>query len=192
MRSFIITASIILSSLAAMAQTAPAAVPAKTDAASPVNAIVFVNSDTLLNNYDYYKAIKAKLQDLGQKAQAEIAAKGQAFQKEVAAYQKSASSLTPVQKAATEKRLAKKQQDLEALNQNTSRQLQEQGADENSKLYDRIANFLKTYTKTKGYKIVLTYSKANPSMLYGDDSLDITKEVLIGLNDEYKKENPAK
>lgn len=192
MRSFIITASIILSSFAAMAQTAPAAVPAKTDAASPVNAIVFVNSDTLLNNYDYYKAIKAKLQDLGQKAQAEIAAKGQAFQKEVAAYQKSASSLTPVQKAATEKRLAKKQQDLEALNQNTSRQLQEQGADENSKLYDRIASFLKTYTKTKGYKIVLTYSKANPSMLYGDDSLDITKEVLIGLNDEYKKENPAK
>ena len=133
-----------------------------------------------------------KLQDLSQKAQAEIAAKGQAFQKEVAAYQKRASSLTPVQKAATEKRLAKKQQDLQVLGQNTSQQLQDQGAEENSKLYDRIAAYLKTYTKQKGYKIVLTYSKANPSMLYGDESLDVTKEVLTGLNEEYKKETPVK
>jgi len=39
---------------------------------------------------------------------------------------------------------------------------------------------------------VLTYSKANPAMLYGDESLDITQDVLIGLNEEYKKENPTK
>lgn len=193
MRSFIITASIVLGSFAANAQTAPAVTPSvKTDDVKTANTIVFVNSDTLLNNYDYYKAVKTKLQTLSQQAQTEIATKGQAFQKEVAAYQKSASSLTPAQKAATEKRLAKKQQDLQALGQNTSQQLQDQGAEENSKLYDRIAAFLKTYTKQKGYKIVLTYSKANPSMLYGDDSLDVTKEVLVGLNEEYKKQNPSK
>ena len=192
MRSFIITASIVLGSFAANAQTAPAVTPSvKTDDVKTANTIVFVNSDTLLNNYDYYKAVKTKLQTLSQQAQTEIATKGQAFQKEVAAYQKSASSLTPTQKAATEKRLAKKQQDLQTLGQNTSQQLQDQGAEENSKLYDRIATYLKTYTKQKGYKIVLTYSKANPSMLYGDGSLDVTKEVLAGLNEEYKKENPA-
>jgi outer membrane protein len=193
MRSFIITISIILASLAASAQIAPAVSPVvKTDdtkpANTPANTIVFVNSDSLLNNYDYYKAVKAKLQTLSQQAQTEIATKGQAFQKEVAAYQKTASSLTPMQKAATEKRLAKKQQDLQALGQNTNQQLQEEEANQNSKLYDRIATYLKAYTKLKGYKIVLTYSKANPSMLYGDDSLDVTKEVVAGLNDEYKKE----
>ena len=191
MRSFIITASIVLGSFAASAQTAPAVTPSvKTDDIKPANTIVFVNSDTLLNNYDYYKAVKAKLQILSQQAQTEISTKGQAFQKEVAAYQKSASSLTPAQKAATEKRLAKKQQDLQALSQGTSQQLQEEEASQNSKLYDHIATYLKTYTKQKGYKIVLTYSKANPSMLYGDDSLDVTREVLVGLNEEYKKETP--
>ena len=193
MRSLIITASIILVSIAAKAQTTPAVAPATIPAvASPNSTIVFVNSDTLISKYEYYKAVKIKLQTLTQSAQAEIAAKGQAFQKEVAAYQKSASSLTPIQKAATEKRLAKKQQDLEALNQNTSAQLQEEGAEQNVKLYERIAAYLKNYTKTKGYKIVLTYSKTNPNMLYGDDSLDVTQEVLAGLNDEYKKQNPGK
>lgn len=187
MRTFVITLSIILAAFAANAQSAPA-----TNQPAQVPAIVFVNSDSLVNNYDYFKAVKLKLQDLSQKAQSEIAAKGQAFQKEVATYQKTASSLTPVQKAATEKRLAKKQQDLEALSQNTQKQLQDESADQNAKLYDRIAAYLKTYTKAKGYKIVLTYSKSNPSMLYGDDSLDVTKEVVAGLNDEYKKETPVK
>jgi len=189
MRSFIITLSIIFVSLAAVAQNQPAATPTiKADDKAAGQTIVFVNSDSLVNNYEYFKAIKIKLQNLSQSAQTELAAKGAAFQKEVAAYQKSASALTPMQKAATEKRLAKKQQDLQALGENTQKQLQDESAEQNAKLYDRIAQYLKGYSKQKGFKMVLTYSKANPSMLYGDESLDVTKEVLAGLNDEYKKE----
>ncbi|MGZ3778390.1 MAG: OmpH family outer membrane protein [Mucilaginibacter sp.] len=151
-----------------------------------VPAIAFVNQDTLLNNYDYFKAVKLKMQTLTQKAQDEITAKGQAFQKEVAAYQKNVNLLKPAQKAATEKKLAAEQQQLQNLQQNTGKQLQDIEASENATLYDKIAAFLKTYSKAKGYKIILTYSKSSPSMLYGDDSLDITKDVLVGLNAEYK------
>lgn len=182
MRSLVIIFSIILASFAVQAQTNTASTP---PAQAPT--VVFINSDTLLANYAYFKAIQVKLQGLSTQAQNEITAKGQAFQKEVAAYQKKANSLTPAQKAATEKALAKKQTDLQALNQNTAKQLQDIEASENANLYDRIADYLKGYTKTKGYKIVLTYSKSNPSMLYGDESLDVTKDVLVGLNDEYTK-----
>jgi len=190
MRSLFIAFVLVAASFAANAQTTPTTAPATTAPAAITTTtnptIVFVNADTLLSNYDYYKAEKTKMVTLSQKAQAEITAKGDAFQKEVAAYQKGASALTPVQKAATEKRLAKKQQDLQALSQNTGKQLQDIEASENATLYERINTFLKAYTKTKGYKIVLTYSKSSPSMLYGDDSLDVTKEVLAGLNAEYK------
>jgi outer membrane protein len=187
MRTLAFTFLIILAAFTVKAQTTPAANPP-----SQAPAVVFVNSDSLTNNYEYFKAVRLKLQNLSLSAQNEIAAKGQAFQKEVAAYQKTASSLTPMQKAATEKRLQKKQQDLEALNQNTAKQLQDESAEQNVKLYQKIAAFLKNYTKEKGYKIVLTYSATNPNMLYGDDSLDVTKDVLAGLNDAYKKENPGK
>jgi outer membrane protein len=187
MRTLIIAFAFILAAVAVNAQTAPAAGPAVNS-----NTIVFVNSDTLLNNYEYYKDIKAKLLDLSQKAQAEIAAKGEAFQKEVIAYKKKVSSLNLAQRTAKEKALANEQQHLQDLSQNTAKQLQEEQEEQNSKLYDKLADYLKTYCKTKGYKIVLTYSKANPSMLYGDDSLDVTKDVLAGLNEAYKKENPGK
>ena len=35
--------------------------------------------------------------------------------------------------------------------------------------------------------MVLTYSKGNSSVLYADESLDVTKEVVAGLNEAYKK-----
>ena len=60
------------------------------------------------------------------------------------------------------------------------------------KLYDKISDFVKSYAKEKGYKMVLTYSKNNTSMLYGDASLDVTADVVKRLNDAYAKETPSK
>ena len=183
MRLLAIAFVIVLASVAAKAQNA--ATPVTAPASVPT--IVFVNQDTLLANYAYFKTVQTKMQTLSQKAQTEIQTKGQAFQKEVADYQKNANNLKPTQKAATEKKLAKEQQTLQDMQQNTAKQLQEIEASENTTLYNRIADYLKTYAKAKGYKLVLTYSKSNPSMLYGDESLDVTKEVVAGLNDEYAK-----
>jgi outer membrane protein len=149
--------------------------------------IVYVNSDSLLNNYEYFKAVKGQFQEKSKKAQSDLTAKGSAFQREVAVYQQSAPSLSADQRANTEQRLARKQQELATYNQNAGNALANEEAVENEKLYNKVSDFLKGFAKTKGYKMVLTYSKANPTVLYADESLDVTKEVLIGLNEEYKK-----
>lgn len=151
--------------------------------------IVYVNSDSLLNNYEYFKSIKDKFQEKSKKAQVDLNAKGTAFQREVAAYQQTAGTLSAEQRSATEQRLARKQQELAAYNQNAGNALANEEAAENEKLYNKVAEFLKKHAKAKGYKMVLTYSKANPTVLFADESLDVTKEVVAGLNDEYKKEN---
>ena len=151
--------------------------------------IVFVNSDSLLNNYEYFKTIKEKFQAKSKKAQTDLTSKGTAFQREVAAYQQSAPTLSAEQRASTEERLARKQQELATFNQNAGNALAGEEASENEKLYNKVSDFLKKHAKTKGYKMVLTYSKANPTVLFADESLDVTKEVVTGLNNEYKKEN---
>lgn len=150
--------------------------------------IVYVNSDSLLNNYEYFKSVKDKFQEKSKKAQSDLTAKGTAFQREVAAYQQGAANLSAEQRATTEERLARKQQELASYNQNAGNALANEEAVENEKLYNKVSEFLEKYAKTKGYKMVLTYSKANPTVLYADKSLDVTKEVVSGLNDEYKKE----
>jgi len=168
-------------------QPKTAATPSST-VDTKAESIVFVNSDSLLNNYEYFKQLRSKFEQKSKKAQTDLQAKGSAFQREVAAYQKNAPTLSADQRAATEERLARKQQELAAYNQNAGNALANEEASENEKLYNKVAEYLKKYGKEKGYKMVLTYSKSNPTILFADESLDVTKEVVSGLNAEYKKE----
>ncbi len=151
--------------------------------------IVYVNSDTLLTHYEYFKVIKRNFEEKGKKAQADLQARGMAFQREVAEYQRTAGSMSAEQRSVTEQRLSKKQQELSAYNQNASNALAKEEQLENEKLYNKVADFLKKYAKDKGYKMVLSYAKGNSALLYADESLDVTKEVIGELNESYKNEN---
>ena len=170
---------------------------AKTDATAAKTAtatvaadekIVYVNSDSLLTKYEYAKDIKAKMETKGKAAEADLAAKAQAFQREVQAYQAQANTLPADQRAATEQRLQRKDQELKAYQQNAGAALQNENAKEQEALYNKIADYLKTYSKSKGYKMVLTYSKGNSAILFADETLDVTSPVLVGLNEAYLKD----
>jgi outer membrane protein len=63
--------------------------------------IVFVNSDSLLNKYTYFKDMADRLEKKGKAAQADLVSKGQAFQREVAEYQKAAATMPADQRQAT-------------------------------------------------------------------------------------------
>jgi outer membrane protein len=162
----------------------------KPAAASVANkeTIVFINQDTLLSKYQYAKDVTKTMQDKGKSAQSDLASRGQAFQREVAEYQKNATTLPADQRQTTEQRLQREQQDLQGYQQNATAQFQTEQANQAGKVYDKIAEFVKGYAKEKGYKLVLTYSKANPTVLYGDQSLDVTAEVTKRLNDAYTKD----
>lgn len=160
-----------------------------TDAAAVSNSekIVYVNSDSLLTKYQYFKDLKVKLDGKSKTAQSDLVSKQDAFKREVAQYQQQANTLPADQRAATEERLARKQQELQAYSQNAGAALQNEQAAENEKLYDKVADYLKVYAKKKGYKMVLGYSKGNGTILFADESLDVTSEVIVGLNEAYKK-----
>lgn len=184
-----IATAVAIVSVMAACQNKEAA-PAKTTA-TPVSSeekIVYVNSDSLLNKYQYFKDLKVKLEAKAQTAQKDMAAKAQAFQREAAQYQQQANTLPADQRAATEERLGRKQQELQAYQQNAGAALQQEQATENEKLYDKVADYLKEYAKKKGFKMVLSYSKGNGTILFADESLDVTSEVIVGLNDAYKPE----
>jgi len=87
-----------------------------------------------------------------------------------------------------EQRLQREQQDFQSFQQNASAQYQQEQATEQSKLLDKITDFTKLYAKEKGYKLILTYSKASLTILYGDGTLDVTNDVVKRLNDAYAKE----
>lgn len=170
-------------------QTNPSVTPENGDStAANVEKIVYVNADTLLEKYEYFKDVRVKLEEKAKKAQADLQSRSTAFQREIADYQQKAATMSAADRQSTEERLARKQDELARHNQNASASFAQEEAAENEKLYSKITDYLKKHAKENGYKLVLTYSTSNPAVLYADESLEITNEVLTALNAEYAKE----
>ncbi len=186
-----ITLSILVAgTIAACNNDKKADAPATTATTSKPGAetIVFINQDTLLAKYEYAKDMRTRIESKGKSADGDVNARIQSFQRDYAQYQQSVNTMTADQRATTEQRLTRKKEELDQYQQNAAAEFQTMQGNESTKLYDKIASFTKTYAKDNGYKLVLTFTKANPTVLYGDTTLDVTKDVLKKLNDAYAKE----
>jgi outer membrane protein len=71
--------------------------------------------------------------------------------------------------------------------QSLGQQLMEEEAKLNKELYERITTYLKKYGKEKGLQIVLKYDPTS-DVLFAGDALDISQDVITGLNAEYQQE----
>jgi outer membrane protein len=151
--------------------------------------IVYVNTDSLLENYESFKSNKATLEAKSRKAESDLATRTRNLENEfLSAQQKAqAGALTQEQGMKLEQQLMQKQQDLVQYRDNVARKLMEEEQKFNQELNDDIYEFLKTYGKDKGYKFVLGYTRGNSSMLYGGEGLDVTSEILQGLNTKYQE-----
>ena len=150
--------------------------------------IVFINQDSVVSKYEYIKDMDKRLDAKGKAAQADVQSRQQAIQREIAEYQKTAATMSADQRAPIEQRLQRKGQEFQQYQQNAGAQVQNDQVSEQTKLYEKLVDFTKTYAKEKGYKLVLTYSKANPTVLYGDATLDVTADVVKRLNEAYAKD----
>jgi outer membrane protein len=74
--------------------------------------------------------------------------------------------------------------------QSLQQQLMQEEAKLNKELYDRITTFLKGYGKDNGLQVVLKFDPTS-DVLYGGESLDITHDVIKGLNASYEEEKEA-
>jgi outer membrane protein len=164
---------------------------AGTSAASnvPVNAqIVYINQDTLMVKYDYAKDMRKRLEDKEASAKNDVGSKQQAFQREVAEYQKNVNTMSANERSMTEQRLQREGQEFQQYQQSAGAQLQNDQGDESKKLYDKIYAFTKQFAKDNGYKMVLTFKTGSTDLLYADPGLDVTADFVKKMNEAYAKE----
>jgi len=150
-------------------------------------AIAYVNSDSLLTKYDFFKDLEKQFTEKRDKLTSEYQNRGMGLQREIENFQATAGNMTQNQARAVQEDLAKKQQNLMMYQEQLSQQLMQEEARMNTDLYDKVASYLRTYGMDKNLQIVLTYTKVS-GVLYSNDSLDITNEVMLGLNEAYKNE----
>lgn len=149
--------------------------------------VAYINSDSVLKHYDFFKVNAEKFETKGKKLDQDLQNRAQSLQNDISAYQRNYGSMTIGQAKAVEEDLAKKRQNLELYQRSLEQELMEEQAKMNEELYKKVTDYLKVYAQDKQLQIVL---KFNPSsdLLYGGQSVDITTDVISGLNESYKAE----
>ena len=169
----------------------PEAAPAvKTPTEAKGRAIVYVNVDSLLTKYDYFKDTQKVLESKRFQLENDLAGKGRNLQNKVAFFQQRAATMTQEQGRATEASLQKEQQDILAYRERAAQNLAAEEQSKNKQLYDQIYDYLKKINGQNKYEFVLGYTKGG-GILFADPSVDQTKAILDGLNKEYQAK-PAK
>jgi outer membrane protein len=166
-------------------------VSASTTKAAPVRKTVYVNVDSLLTNYEYFKDTRKVLESKRFQLDNELNNKGRSLQNEVAFFQQRAQTMTMEQGRATEAALQKKQQDLVAYRDRVVQQLAAEEQKKNEELYNQIHDYLKKVNKQNQYDFVMGYSRGG-GILFADTTLDATKSIIGGLNKEYQQKQTKK
>ena len=149
--------------------------------------IAFVNTDTLLEHYDYFSKKRQELEARGKQVETDLAGRMRRLENEYLTAKSKVDKGTMSQSLMieTEKDLARKQQEIQVYKEEQAGKLMEQEKAINLQLNNNIRNYMKAYGKTHGCRYVLGMSGAG-GVLYANDSLDITKQILEGLNNEFK------
>ena len=125
--------------------------------------VAFVEVDSLMTQYDFAKDYSVTLQKKSNNARNTLTQKGNALQAAV---------------------IQRQQNDLQELQARLENELATETAKFNEALRDSLQNFLKDYNADKHFDLIL--SKAGDNILLGSSKLDITQDVINGLNKRYK------
>jgi len=146
--------------------------------------IAFVDNVKLLDGYQEKVDIEAKFNEKRDALTKKSDSISQAFQLEYQALQAKRQSQAKAQEELG--LLQQRSQFIGQQLQQEQQQLQITGQTELDSVVSKVRKEIKAYGQTNGYTYILGGGEGG-SVLYGNDTKDLTTEILKILNDNYKK-----
>lgn len=150
----------------------------------------YVDTSILMKEYTATKDLDAKYKAKGEEKGRQLQAEIDRFKQEAQNFQAQAQANGQAWAQQKGAELQRREQQLAQAQQALSQQLQQEGGTEMDSLVANVKKTIKAYGKEKGYTYIYGTGDSNASILYAEDKLDITKDVIKLLNDKYKA--PAK
>ncbi|MEO9022463.1 MAG: OmpH family outer membrane protein [Ginsengibacter sp.] len=142
--------------------------------------VAYIDLDSLQNNYSYYKKIKADFERKQSSANDEIVAMQKKYQNRAMQLQQKASGMSQAEQETAMQEINKMQQDLQGRKQGIDNELYNYNSKMKEDILTRIQNYLKDYNKDGKYSYIFSYEPG--FMFYKDSTLNITADVIAGLN----------
>lgn len=160
------------------------------EAERPLQGIAYVNSDSLLLNYDFYKDAQKELDKKRKGFEADLNRRLSSLERDIASFRQNAPNMTLQQAQQTEQSLMQRQQSLAEYGQSLERQYADEEFKYSEKINKNLREFMERYAKENGYYLIIGY-RPGATVWYGDERLDITQEVVKKLNEEYRTQQKS-
>ena len=162
--------------------------PAASPTAAPSSLkIAFIEVDSIMTQYNFCKDYSKILEKRGNNIQSALASQEKNLEAAVKNFQNKAQNngfKSQSEYEGQQAAIQRQQEQYVATRDRLAAELQSETDKFNAALHDSIDHFIAKYNKDKKYSMILT--KQGDNILYGDKSLDITNEVVAGLNKAYK------
>ncbi|MGC9330429.1 MAG: OmpH family outer membrane protein [Bacteroidales bacterium] len=152
-----------------------------------VERIAVVKLDTLLAEYKLAQEMNENLIKRQKQAEANLQQRMSSFEKDYKNFQEKmrlGSFLSEASMQAQQQELLKQQQEIQELNQTLSMELIEEQERLTQGLYDSILNYMPEIND--GRFVLILGDAVGTNVLYSNDAMDITNEVVNYLNKKYE------
>ncbi len=149
--------------------------------------IGYVDNSKLINEYQEKKDIETKLQGKIDAFQKRTDSLRQAFQLEINEAEIKARSMSQKNVQKLSKELQDKEAALSQRVQFEQQQIAQESQTKNDTLVKKVKDFVNNYGKKNGYSFILG-SNEGGSVMFGQDSSDLTQTLLDALNAAYTKQ----
>lgn len=155
--------------------------------------IAYVELDSVIANFDMAKDKATELEEKTKSSEAELASKSQAFDRDVRDFQNKVQKglVTRATAAEMEQTLQQQQQTLLARRDEMAYNLNEESLVAQRQVLEYINMYLAEFNADRGFQYILAKQFPGP-ILYSDTSLDVTADVIAGLNAKYNAEKAKK
>ena len=166
-----------------------AAAPATQDSTAVAGSIVYFNMDQVMQGYDMANDLNSVFETKTSGIQAEIDRRGKKLEKDAADFQNKMDKGLLTNSVA-QVQYQKLQEQQQAYQEYVLRKQQEMAEEQQvmmNQIADAIATYVKEYNATHNYALILTTAGnvISTPVVTGDPRLDITDELLAGLNAAY-------
>lgn len=145
--------------------------------------VAYIDTDTLLAKYQYAIDLEKQLAEYTEQQRRYGQQQVEAFQKDYNNYLQNGSTLTLTQQQAKEAELKQRAEKMQTLEQELMAKIAEKQSAETAKIMNAIYAFVREYNAAnQQFDMILT----KQATLYINPAMDITNEIVDGLNEEYK------
>jgi outer membrane protein len=148
--------------------------------------IAFVDIDSLLSKYEFSIILNKEMLRKEEDMRMKLSEKAKTLQADYDDFQrKLQNNVYATRERAEEEqaRILKQKDALEKLEQRLIGELSAESQKNNITLHDSINSFLKAYNAEKKFDLIL--SRVGDNILFANNALNITEEVINGLNARY-------